>query len=289
MYGISHKLNQIPYNRLVCVIGGYLLLLLSFVHADAQEGSTDVSQAVDSSGCQHYFDLGVSYLFPVDRRKGPDYDSATMLFEKKISCDPQLLSSYVYAAACYMKIANYARSRELLFTVLELRPNFLQARLLLAHYYREVDSSVDAKVQDSLVSELIKPLKGEKRTDRFKRYGQVIMELRRVKSLGIENAGLHLSWGKALMQFLDPGAPRAKNDKKIEEAVVEFRRAIAMEINNPQAHLWLAHALSLSRIDGAPGYGKEPCREYRRVLKLDPENEEARKGLKRLGCVWEDD
>ena len=288
MYSISHKLDHISYNRFVCVIGGYLLLLLSVLYAHAQEEPTTVSRAADSSGCQHYLDLGMSYLFPVDRRKGPDYDSAAMFLEKKISCDPQLLSSYVYAAACHMKTANYARCRELLFKVLELQPTFLQARLLLGHYYRQVDSLLDAKVQDSLVSELMKPLKGKGRIERFKRYGQVIMDLRKVKSLGVENAGLHLSWGKALLQFLDPGAPPEKNDDKIWEAVVEFRRAVAMEINNPQAHLWLGHALSLLRIDGAPGHVKEICREYRMVLRLDPGNEEVRKGLKRLGCVWED-
>jgi tetratricopeptide (TPR) repeat protein len=284
IHGDLRKAGRPSHRNLLRVIASYLLALLSSVSTHAQEDSAEVRLAADTADCQHYFDIGLSYMFPVDRERRPDYDSAALFFEKTISCDPQSLGSYVNAAACHMKTANFRRSRELLLRLLQLRPNFLKARLMLGHYYREVDSLSEANVQDSLISGLLEPHNAERRLDRFKRYRGVIRDIRNVGSLGVENAGLHLHWGKALMQLLDPGATRAQNNRRIGEAVVEFRRAVALAPDNPQAHLWLGHGLSLLWSDSYPGHGKEACREYRMVLKLNPENKEARRGIERLEC-----
>ncbi|MEK7249248.1 MAG: hypothetical protein AAB209_02385, partial [Bacteroidota bacterium] len=73
-----------------------------------------------------------------------------------------------------------------------------------------------------------------------------------------------------------------------EEAITHFRRCTQMEPGNAQGHFWLANSLTYLRKEGDTAGNKklqeEACVEYAKALKLDPRNEEAKKGMVRIGC-----
>jgi tetratricopeptide (TPR) repeat protein len=253
---------------------------------------------LDSTNCDPYFNLGSLYM------KKQDWANASKMFEKKIACDPKSvksLSSYLNGAACYMQLKNWERTRALLEKALEIYPDFLQARLWFARYFIQVDSLDRAKEQYDAV------LQGASQNpDKYKReigeahamsgsyyfttqkFASAIESFRKAVATGNESAGLQLSWGQAVLQTLDASAPADEGKKKKEEAMTHFRRSIAIDGKNPVSHLWLAQTLILLRVEGADEANKklqeEACQEYKQVLRLQPTNADAKKGMERIGC-----
>jgi tetratricopeptide (TPR) repeat protein len=253
--------------------------------------------AMDSTNCDAYFSLGSIYM------KKRDYEKASEMFEKRISCDTRTLSlpTYLNAAASYMQIKNYPRVRELLTRVIEVKPDFLQARLWLARYYTQVDSLDNAKAEyDEVLREI------GSNTDKYKKeaaeahyllgmywfrkqaYGSAVESFRKASGFGYEDPGLRLTWGQAVMQTLDRTGTPEDNAKKIEESIRLFRKVIDLDPTNAQGHLWLAQALIQSRVEGEDEKNKQlrddACGELRKVLKTEPKNEDAKKAMERIGC-----
>ncbi len=249
---------------------------------------------VDSANCDPYFNLGSLYM------KKQMYAEAAKMFERKIVCNPHSLSSYLNAGASYMQTKNYGRARELFLKSIELKSDYLQGRLWLARYYSQVDSLDNAVEQyDEVLKEVggdpsQKKIAGEahslKGTAYFikQQYSRAIDSYSKALANGYENASVHLSLGQAVFLTLDPKGDRAENRKKTEEAVKHFRRCIVLESGNPQGHLWLGQGLIQLRIEGENELNKDltgkACAEFKKTLKLDPGNEDAKKAISRYGC-----
>ncbi len=252
---------------------------------------------MDSTNCDAYFSLGSIYM------KKKDYQQAAAMFDKRIACDPRSMSlaAYLNAAASHMQTKNFPRVRELLVTTIEKRPDYLPARLWLARYYTQVDSLDNAKAEYDSVLKQIGPNVDKYKKEaaeahyllgmyyfRRQQFGQAVESFRRASGYGYEDASLRLTWGQAVMQTLDPTGDAADNDKKIEECIRLFRRTIDLDPGNSQGHLWLAQGLIRSRKEGEDAVNKklqeEACSELRKVLKLDPRNEDAKKSIERIGC-----
>ena len=250
---------------------------------------------VDSTNCEVYFPLGFLYM------KRHDYDHAAGMFEKKIVCDPRSLSTYVNGAACYMALKNWQRCRELLVRSLELKPDYLAGHLYLARYYAQVDSLEKAVAQYDTVIALIGPDIDKHRAEVGeaylqkaqlyfidKRFERAVDTFRKAQAAGVENAALHLMWGQAILQLLDPNADQEENMRKKGDAVAHFRKATALDQGNAQGHFWLATGLILMRQEGDTAGNKklveEACAEYTKCLRLDPKNEDAKKSKERYGC-----
>ena len=261
------------------------------------EAVTALTEAIkaDSTNCDVYFPLGFIYM------KRQDYVRASSMFEKKVACDPRSLSAYVNAAACYMQIKNWTRSRELLVRSVELKSDFMQGRLWLGRYYAQVDSLDKAVEQYDEVLRLInsnldkyKKEAGEAHMQKGQlffvnaRYERAVDSFRKALGVGTENSSLHLMWGQALLLLLDPKGDQEDNKHKKEESIQHFKRAIVLDPNLPAAHLWLGQALIQSRIEGDNEGNRrlqeEACAEYAKVLRLDPRNEDAKKARERVGC-----
>jgi tetratricopeptide (TPR) repeat protein len=261
------------------------------------EAITALTEAIkaDSSNCDVYFPLGFIYM------KRQDYLRASDMFEKKVACDPRSLSAYVNAAACYMQLKNWTRSRELLVRSVELKSDFMQGRLWLGRYYAQVDSLDKAVGQYDEVLKLInsngdkyKKEAGEAHMQKGQlffidgKYERAIDSFRRALSVGTENASLHLMWGQGLLLLLDPKGDAAENKRKKDDATVHFRRVIQIDPNLPAGHLWLGQALVQSRVEGDNEGNRrlqeEACAEYAKALRLDPRNEDAKKARERIGC-----
>ena len=264
---------------------------------DALKALTDAIM-IDSSNCDAYFSLGSIYM------KKKDYEKAAAMFDKRISCDPKTISlaAYLNAAASHMQVKNFPRVRELLVTTIEKRPDYLPARLWLARYYTQVDSLDNAKAEYDSVLKQIGPNTDKYKTEageayyllgmyyfRKQQFGQAVESFRRSAGLGKEDASLRLTQGQAVMQTLDPTGDAAENDKKIEECIRLFRRTIELDASNVQGHFWLAQGLIRARKEGEDETNKklheEACNELRKVLKLEPRNEDAKKTMERIGCA----
>jgi tetratricopeptide (TPR) repeat protein len=265
-----------------------------------EEALKSLTEAVttDSTNCDAYFSLGSIYM------KKKEYDKAAAMFDKRIACDPKSMSlaAYLNDAASHMQTKNFPRVRELLVTAIEKRPDYLPARLWLARYYTQVDSLDFAKAEYDSVLKQIGPNVDKYKTEageahyllgmyyfRKQAFGQAVESFRRASSLGREDASLRLTQGQAVMQTLDPTGDPADNDAKIQECIRLFRRTIELESGNAQAHLWLAQGLIRARKEGDDDVNRklqeEACSELRKVLKLDPRNEDAKKTMERIGCA----
>jgi tetratricopeptide (TPR) repeat protein len=249
----------------------------------------------DSSNCEVYFPLGFIYM------KRHDYEHAAMMFEKRIVCDPRSLSAYVNGAACYMALKSWPRCRELLVRSIELKPDYLSGHLNLGRYYAQVDSLDKAVAQYDTVLALIgtdvdkhKGEAGEAYLQkgqlyfRDKQFSRAIDSFRKAVGAGIENSAIHLMWGQAMLQLLDPNASQDENARKKGEAVIHFRKTTGLEPGLAVGHFWLGTSLVLMRVEGDnAGNAKlveEACSEFTKCLRLDPRNEDARKAKERISC-----
>jgi len=257
--------------------------------------------ALDSTDTDIFFPLGSLYM------KRQDYARASAMFEKKIQYDKGALAAYINAAITYMQPSNLnlARARELLFQSIDLKPDFLQGRLWLARYYLndKVDSLALAEAQYLKVLELIgsnieanRNVYGE--AQRLlgslymmrKMYRQAIDAFAKARSVGADDQNVHLSWGQAILQTLDPNAPTGdpENERKTQDALDHFSICVKKDPGNCQGHFWLGDCYSRLRMMGEDEKNielkKKACEEWRTVMRLCPKNEDAQKSLERLGC-----
>jgi tetratricopeptide (TPR) repeat protein len=254
--------------------------------------------AADSTNCDPYYNLGTLYM------KKQDWANAAAMFEKRITCDSRSLGAYLNAALCYMQPAskNLVRARELLVKVVETRPDFLLGRLWLGRYYSMVDSLEQAKLQyDEVLKQAAEtPGKNVKEAGEanymtgsyyftMKQYSRSVESFRKAYGMSYDNAGMELTWGQAQLQLLDPDKPRETNKSIVDEAIAHFRKAVALDPTSAAAHLWLAQGLVLAREEGNNELNRklvdEACGEYRKVLRIDSGNQDARKGMERIGCA----
>ncbi len=252
----------------------------------------------DSTNCDPYYQLGSIYM------RKQEWASAAQMFEKRIACDSRSLGSYLNAAACYYQptIKNYQRMREMLVKAIELKPDWLLARLWMGRYYTAVDSLSKAKDEYDEVLKAVGTSNDKRSRDiageaeymigqyyfALQQYDKVVDACRRSSNLGYDNFSLRMTWGQALLQTLNPRGDQAENRKKIDEATRHFRRASEVDQGSAAAHLWLAQSLVLSRVEGDDEGNRklqeEACAEYRKALRIDPRNEDAKKGMERIGC-----
>jgi len=249
----------------------------------------------DSTNCDAFFPLGSIMM------KKQDYASAAGWFEKRIGCDSLSLSSYLNASACYWQLKNWDRIRALLFRALALKPDFLTTRLWLARYYLQTDSLDMARDQyDEVLKE------GSASPDRYKKemgeaysmiasiqftkkqYSASVDSYKKAVQLSYDNSAMELSWGQAILQTLDPKESQEEGMAKKQDAVAHFRKSITLDQGNAAAHLWLAQGLILMRVPGEDEKNKalqeEACSEYKKTLRLQPGNADAKKGMDLYGC-----
>jgi tetratricopeptide (TPR) repeat protein len=261
------------------------------------EALTSLLEAVrmDTTNCDAYNSIGIIYM----RKK--DWMNAGVMFEKRIACDPRALGAYLNGAMSFMQVKEWPRARVLLTQLVSAKPDYIQGHLWLARYYTFVDSLEMAKNEYDDVLRLISqsPEKFKKEAGEthfmlgqyyFRRqaYGSTIESMRRASSLGYDDGSLHLAWGQALLQTLDRTRPQEENAKTIDDAISHFRRGVALDPNNDATHLWLGQGLILSRVEGNDAVNRkildEACGEFKKVLRLNPGNSDAKKSMERVGC-----
>ena len=263
----------------------------------------EASVAADSSNCEPYNDLGFLYM------KRRAYGRAAAMFEKRIGCDSTAISAYLNGGTCYLVLAATdtnpraarARARELLLRARRLNPDNLTIHFRLAQYYASVDSLDDAKAEYDEVLRKASAEPKKYRKEAGEAHGQIAAyyfstrqyvkaaeSFGRAFESGYDNATMHLNWGLAILQEIDPKSSEADNRKLSEDAAKQFRRAIHLDQENAESHFWLGEALIRSRIVGNDesirSLTAEACTEFRKAIKLNPRHENAKKEMVKYGC-----
>ncbi|MEO8168250.1 MAG: hypothetical protein ABI623_08385, partial [bacterium] len=207
---------------------------------------------------------------------------------------------YLNAGSSYMQAPkNLPRARELFLKAIELKPDFLQAKIWLARYYAEVDSTELMKQTYDEAIRLAsedkvknKGILGEAYTQlgsyyfTKKNYGAAVDVFSKAAAAGVESSGLYLAWGQGLI--LTRGDNADEGRRKTDDAINKFRRSIQMDACNAQAHFWLGNSLTYLRKEGDTSGNhrlqEEACSEYAKAVKCDPKLEEAKKSAARIGC-----
>ncbi len=177
--------------------------------------------------------------------KAGNYDSAIVYYTEKIGKDPTAISAYINKALCMIQLKNYDGARVSLLQADQVKSNYLPTLEWLGKTYQYMDSTDAAMNIYNKVIQLALADPEKNKTTLGDSYGSI-----------------------ALIQLLK---------KKYVLAIDPLKNALKYDSENSQYHLWLAQALALT------GKKSEAIVEYRKTLKLDPTNADAKKGLKILG------
>ena len=173
------------------------------------------------------------------------YDRAAAVFERRFQKDPDAVSAYVNYALSSMAQTRWEAARTALLTVIERKPDYVQGHLFLARCFAQMDSTRQAQREYDAVVALTAGQDEKYRTERAEAFGMI--------------GFAHLL------------------DKRYPQAIESLTTSIKLKDDNAQYRLWRAQAWALA------GKRDDAVREYKVVLKLDPKNKDARKGLELLG------
>ncbi len=169
------------------------------------------------------------------------FDKAAAVFEKKFMQDSAAVSAYVNYALSNMALQKWNLARVALYRALALKPDYLQGHLFLARTLMQMDSLQQAKRVCEKIVELAGGAPANYQAEQAEAQGYI---------------------GFVLLL-----------DKKYPEAYAALTASIKLIDNNPQTRLWRAQSLALA------GRQEEAVAEYKVVLKLDPQNKEAKKNM----------
>ncbi|MBI3586036.1 MAG: tetratricopeptide repeat protein [Ignavibacteriales bacterium] len=170
---------------------------------------------------------------------------AATMFEKRFTIDTSAIGAYVNYALCEMQLNKFEDARDALLKVIQKQPTYPQGHLFLARTYTRLDTLPLALAS---YREFVKLAEDD--GAKFKN------ELG--EATGVIGLGLLL-------------------EKKYPQAIEILTRSIKLKDDNYQTHLWLAQAYALSN------KRDEARKEYQKVLKLEPKNKDALKGMEILG------
>lgn len=171
------------------------------------------------------------------------FDKAATAFEKRFTFDSTAVSAYLNYALSNMALSKWDLSRRALQRALQLKSDYLKGWLYLARCYSQIDSLAPAKSACEMVIKL------------------AASEATHKDELAEAHGLIGLVW---------------LVDKKYPEALESLNTSIRLINDNSQTRLWRAQALALAN------RREEAIPEYQAVLRLDPQNQAAKKDLAML-------
>jgi len=185
--------------------------------------------------------LGTTYM----RMK--DFDKASQMYQRYIRLNPENVSVQANYALCNMAIKRWDLAYSTLLKVNEKRPNYLIGRLNLARCLAQMDSIRSSRREYQNFINLADTLKSKYRSEIFEAYKYISFSYLIDKNYTQALAAIHRS-----LEY-KPGR-------------LDIKSEIELGLWHAQTH----HALK--EVD-------EARKEYENILKLDPNNKDAKKGL----------
>jgi tetratricopeptide (TPR) repeat protein len=167
------------------------------------------------------------------------------MFERRFTADPSSAASYLNFAQCNMFLGRWDPARTALLRLTTLKPDYVPGFRYLGDVYSQMDSLTAARAAYTNVTKIAVGQEEKYANDLASAYGGI---------------------GIAFLL-----------EKKYPQAIEALTSSIKYKDDNPQTRLWRAQGYALAnRRD-------EAAKEFKVVLKLDPKNKDAKKGLESLG------
>ncbi|HEX9934058.1 MAG TPA: tetratricopeptide repeat protein, partial [bacterium] len=170
------------------------------------------------------------------------WDKAADVFRKKMTQDTSYVTAYLNYAICVNQLGQYENARDALLKVTAIRPKYLDGHYYLGSAYAQLRMAAEARKEYETVIALADTSKTKYRTQLSDAYRYIAI--------------VHFSdknWGEAL-QCLD----KSLEFKPRDIDVMLLRASALIQMNRKE----------------------EARREYEKVLRIDPKNENAQKGIK---------
>jgi len=172
------------------------------------------------------------------------YDSAIVYYNKRIVSDTASVSSYVNKSLCYLQLQNYDSAKVALQKALIIKDDYKPALTWLARTDQYMKNNDEAADAYNKILKLDAGKEDSNKVEVSEAYG----------FFGYTN----------LVK------------KKYKDAIESLKSAVNYSPDNAQYHLWLAQAYAFA------GNKVEAAKEYKEVLSIDPNNADAKRGLKLL-------
>jgi tetratricopeptide (TPR) repeat protein len=172
------------------------------------------------------------------------FDKAAVMYEKKFNQDSTYTSAYINYALCMEVLQNWEAARVALYRALRQNPSYLTSHYHLAYVLSRMDSSTNAKKEYETVITLAD-------TARIRYKNE------------LSDAYSYLS-----RYYLA--------EKKFPLALEALNQAVGFKPNDVDLILWRGQTLHFL------GKRDEARKAYEKVLKLDPQNKDAKNGIDRL-------
>lgn len=192
-------------------------------------------------------ELGAAYM------RTKKWDKAVEAYGKSIVLDSTLTTAYINQALSNMALSRWEPARQALRKAVKQQPGYFKGHLYLARCLAQMDSTRSARSEYENVITLI-----QAQQEQDKQQGKQ----------GNYRAELGESYKMISLAHLV--------EKNYPSALESLTRAVVYRSDDVELHLWRAQTLH------ALDKRKEAMEEYERVLKLDPDNKDAKRGIEIL-------
>jgi tetratricopeptide (TPR) repeat protein len=186
-----------------------------------------------------------------------NYEKAIENFQRRIKYDSTATSAYMNTAICKMQLKDFKGAENFLLQVTSHNPEYIKGHLYLARNYAQMDKPNEEGIAYKKVIELIADS-----TEKFK------AELS--EAYGFDGYIKFVTGSKL------PNDKPEDREKIYSDAVKSLKKALEFDDISIQNNLLLAQLYQNMN------KREEAIKQYRKVLKLDPNNKEAKKGLEIL-------
>ena len=170
-----------------------------------------------------------------------NFAKAAEQYKRKFTMDHTAASAYINYALCMEVLKNWEEARRTLGIVMRENPDYAPGHYHMGYIYSQMDSMALAKRSYESFIALADTLQSKYPNELYNSY----------KFISVVYLG----------------------EKKYPQAEATLRKAVALRPNDSEMHLWLAQTLhSLNKREEAKA-------QYQLVLKYDPGNKDAKKGL----------
>jgi tetratricopeptide (TPR) repeat protein len=209
-----------------------------------------VDDTTESLNVRSYYIDRIAYIWMSQR----SYERAAQFYQKRIQVDSSALGAYINYAQCMMQLERFKDAESYLKMAIAKNPKVPSAYVSLGFCY------VQMKEMDMGEDEFRKAIK--------------IIDTAETK-YKTELADSYRMIGLSTM--VKKKVTEEESKQKWETAVNYLKKSLKYKEDVAQTHLLLGQCYqNLGNTDDA-------VKEYRRALKLDPKNKEAKKGLEMLG------
>ena len=200
-----------------------------------------------------------------------DFDKAQMRFESALAIDPERSSAHINLGEIYMNRKELDKAQMEIETALKLEPNFAGAhyRLGLIYIMKKEFDKAQMKFEDALK---INPGFADAHYElgtiymMKKEFDKAERAFRTIYQINPNNPNVCFMLGRVL----------SMNDRTIQEAISMYNKSLSLMPSNTQGHIELGNLYLIV------GNRAQAIEEFKKALKLDPEQQDLREHIYKL-------